>query len=326
MKKWIALLLAAMLTLGMAATALAEYPTAPIMVVVPYGAGGGTDLFARVMNDKMSQIIGGSIQTTNVTGGGGTNGATAVAVDAPKDGYTLGFCIYAPLVLMPMYGQTKYTLDDIEPICGAYSTLNVLAVAADSPYKTVEDIIDLIKSKNGSMPYGGSGTGNNQHLTMEEWFQQLGGEGWKMRCVAYTDGDAAEAVALISHEVEFAIMQAQGVKSYVEDGTLRVLMVFGDECPAWMTEANLGIPTSAEKGYKCSIVPIVGYWGPKGISQEVVDVISNAFKEAMEDEATAAAVKNLGLEFDYRPAEEYKQVLNDLAPVAEGLLKQLGLI
>ena len=325
MKKLTALLLACMLLLGMTSAALADYPTGPITVMVPYGAGGGTDLFARVMADKMSQILGSSMVVTNITGGGGTIGATEVAVNAPKDGYTLGFCIYAPLVLMPMYGQTSYKLEDIQPICGAYSTLNVLAVSASSPYQTVEDIIELIKSRNGSMPYGGSGTGNNQHLTMEEWFRQVG-EGWNMRCVAYTDGDAAEAVALMSGEVEFAIMQAQGVKSYVEDGSLRVLMVFGDECPAWMVEQNLGVPTSAEKGYKCSIVPIVGFWGPKGMPEEAVEVISNAFAEAMKDEKTAQAVKNLGLEFDYRPADEYAQVLNDLAPVAENLLKELGLI
>ena len=325
MKKWIALLLACMLLAGMTGAALADYPTGPITIMVPYGAGGGTDLFARVMTDKMSQILGVGMPVTNIIGGGGTNGATEVAVNQPKDGYYLGFCIYAPLVLMPMYGQTAYTLEDIQPICGAYSTLNVLAVSASSPYQTVEDIIELIKSRNGSMPYGGSGTGNNQHLTMEEWFRQVG-EGWNMRCVAYTEGDAAEAVALMSGEVEFAIMQAQGVKSYVEDGSLRVLMVFGDECPAWMTEQNLGIPTSAEKGYKCSIVPIVGFWGPKGMPEEAVQAINAAFVEAMKDEKTAQAVKNLGLEFDYRTPEEYAQVLNDLAPVAEGLLKELGLI
>ena len=326
MKKILALVLAAVMAVSMMAVAMADgYPSAPVNVVVPYGAGGGTDLFARVLTDKMSQILGQSITVTNLTGGGGTIGATEVAVNAPKDGYTLGFCIYAPLVLMPMYGQTAYTLEDIEPICGAYSTLNVLAVSADSPYQSVEDIIALIESNNGTMPYGGSGTGNNQHLTMEEWFQQVG-SGWKMKCVAYTDGDAAEAVALMSGEVQCAIMQAQGVKSYVEDGSLRVLMVFGDECPAWMVEQNLNVPTAAELGYKCSIVPIVGFWGPKGMPEEAVTAIADAFKQAMEDADTAAAVKNLGLEFDFRTPDEYAAVLNELAPVAEGLLKQLGLI
>lgn len=325
MKKWIALLLSVMLTLGMVSGALADYPTEPITVVVPYGAGGGTDLFARIICDKMSQIIGQPMVVTNVTGGGGTNGATEVAVNAAKNGYTLGFCIYAPLVLMPMYGQTQYELEDIEPICGSYSTLNVLAVSASSPYQSVDDIIELIKSKNGSMPYGGSGIGNNQHLTMEEWFQQIA-DGWNMKCVAYVDGDAAEAVALMSGEVEFAIMQAQGVKSYVEDGSLRVLMVFGDECPTWMNEQNLGIPTSASLGYTCSIVPIVGFWGPKGMPQEAVDKVNAAFAEAMKDEKVAEVIKNIGLEFDYRTPEEYAQVLQDLAPVAEGLLKKLGII
>ena len=326
MKKILALVMAAVMMLSMVGVAMADnYPSKPIRIVVPYGAGGGTDLFARVVANKMSEILGASIEVTNLTGGGGTIGATEVAVNADPDGYTLGFCIYAPLALMPLYGQTRYTLDDIQPICGAYSTLNVLAVSANSPYQTVEDIIELINSKGGSLPYGGSGTGNNQHLTMEEWLQQVG-EGYKMKCVAYTDGDAAEAVALMSGEVQFAIMQAQGVKSYVEDGSLRVLMVFGDERPLWMDQEGLIVPTTKELGYKCSIVPLVGFWGRKGIPQEAIDKISEAFRQAVEDPDTLAAVTNLGLEVDYRSSEEYQQILEELVPVAQDLLAQLGLI
>ena len=73
-------------------------------------------------------------------------------------------------------------------------------------------------------------------------------------------------------------------------------------------------------------MPIVGFWGPKGMPEEAVTAIADTFKQAMEDADTAAAVKNLGLEFDFRTPDEYAAVLNELAPVAEGLLKQLGLI
>lgn len=302
-----------------------DYPKGPVTIVVPYGAGGGTDLFCRVVTDKMSQTLGATFEVTNLTGGGGTIGATDVA-NAEPDGYKLGFCISAPLAVMPLYGETSYQLEDCQPICGAYSTLNVLAVSADSPIQNVDDLVAYIEENNGAVSYGGSGTGNIQHLTIEEWFQQAGTTDWNMTCVAYTDGDSAEAVALMSGEVPFAIMQSQGVKSYVEDHSLRVLMVFGEERPKWMEDAGLEVPTTKELGYSCTIAPLIGFWGPKGISQEVIDTISSAFYEATQDADTQAAVENLGLEFDYRTAEEYQTALEELKPVAEELLKQLGMI
>lgn len=302
-----------------------DYPKGPVTIVVPYGAGGGTDLFCRVVADKMSQTLGTSFEVTNLTGGGGTIGATDVA-NAQPDGYKLGFCISAPLAVMPLYGETSYQLEDCQTICGAYSTLNVLAVSADSPIQNVEDLVAYIEENNGALSYGGSGTGNIQHLTIEEWFQQAGTKDWNMTCVAYTDGDSAEAVALMSGEVPFAIMQSQGVKSYVEDNSLRVLMVFGEDQPKWMKDQGLDIPTTKDLGYSCTIAPLIGFWGPKGISQEVIDAISNAFYEATKDPETQKAIENLGLEFDYRTAEEYQKALEDLEPVAEELLKQLGMI
>ena len=299
-----------------------SYPKGPVTIVVPYGAGGGTDLFCRVVADKMSQTLGTSFEVTNLTGGGGTIGATDVA-NAQPDGYKLGFCISAPLAVMPLYGETSYQLEDCQTICGAYSTLNVLAVSA---IQNVEDLVAYIEENNGALSYGGSGTGNIQHLTIEEWFQQAGSADWNMTCVAYTDGDSAEAVALMSGEVPFAIMQSQGVKSYVEDNSLRVLMVFGEDRPKWMKDQGLEIPTTKDLGYSCTIAPLIGFWGPKGISQEVIDTISNAFYEATKDPDTQKAIENLGLEFDYRTAEEYEKALQDLEPVAEELLKQLGMI
>lgn len=301
------------------------YPKGPITVVVPYGAGGGTDLFCRVVADKMSQILGSPIEVTNVTGGGGTIGATEVA-NAPADGYKLGFCISAPLAVMPLYGETSYQMEDCQPICGAYSTLNVLAVSADSPIQNVDDLLAYIKENKGTLSYGGSGTGNIQHLTMEEWFNQVGDDSWNMTCVAYTDGDSAEAVALMSGEVPFAIMQGQGAKSYVEEGNLRALMVFGDTAPQWMKDDGLDVPTTADLGYTCSIAPLIGFWGPAGISQDVIDTISNAYAEAVKDPDTLKSIANLGLEVDYRTSEEYQSALEELVPVAKDLLTGLGMI
>ena len=301
------------------------YPEGPITVVVPYGAGGGTDLFARVVVDEMSKILGKPVEVTNLTGGAGTIGATDVA-EANPDGYKLYFGITTPLAIMPLYGETSYSVEDFQPICTAYSTVQAIVVANDSEIQDIQGLLDYIKENNNTVSYGGSGIGNLQHLNMEEWFAQVGDDSWNMTNVPYTDGDAAEAVALMSGEVPFAVAQSHGIKSYVEDGSLRVLMVFSDRLPQWMVDDGLDVPLVTDLGYKYSLAGVIGFCAPAGVPEEVVTKIDNAFAQAIQNEEVLAKIANLGLEVDYRQVDEYNKILAEQAPVAEQLLKDLGLI
>ena len=114
--------------------------------------------------------------------------------------------------------------------------------------------------------------------------------------------------------------------SFVEEGNLRVLMVFGDDRPQWMKDENVEAPTTKELGYDCTIAPIIGFLGPAGIDQTVIDTISNAFEEAVQDEDVLESINNLGLEVDFCNTEDYTKALEELTPVAEELLQKLGMI
>ncbi|MCR4672983.1 MAG: tripartite tricarboxylate transporter substrate binding protein [Lachnospiraceae bacterium] len=302
-----------------------DYPKAPITVVVPYGAGGGTDLFARVIVDKMSEILGQPVEVVNKPGGGATIGATEVA-NAKPDGYTLGFSVSSPLILMPLYGETTYSFEDFQPICSAYSNSYVLCVSADSDIQTVDDLLEKIKADGGKFSYNTAGVGNYEHLTIEEWCQQLDIENLQTTNVPYTDGDSAQALALMSHEMEVGVLQMQGAKSYVEEGNIRVIMAFGDKCPQWIIDDGLDVPTTEELGYKCTISPIIGFYAPAGIDESVITAIDNAYAQTIQDEEVLKAIANIGLEIDYRQVDEYTQMLEDGRPVMEELLKGLGMI
>lgn len=307
------------------ATGTSNFPKSAISVIVPFSAGGGTDLFARIVVDSMSKTLGVPVEVVNKPGGAATIGATEVSA-AAKDGYTVGFSISTPLCVNPHYGQTSYGFEDFTPICNGYTVLHGIYVAGDSPIQTIDDLIKFINDKNGVVSYAGSGTGNMQHLCLEEWAAQANPEGtWELTNVPY-DGDPEEIVALMSGELPFATLQVHGAKAAVEAGNVRCLMIFGDPTPAWIVSGNYNIPNSTELGYTNEIKGVVGFYGPKDMDAEAVAAISAACKAALEDPAVVEAVANIGLEPDYRDSDAYGEALSGLVPVAGRMLVELGFI
>lgn len=306
-------------------TSNSSYPKSTIQVIVPFSAGGGTDLFARIVVDKMSQLLGVPVEVVNVPGGSATIGTTQVATAAP-DGYTIGFSISTPLCITPLLGETSYTLEHMQPICNGYTVLHGIFVSADSPIQDIDDLIDYINENNGVVSYAGSGTGNMQHLCLEEWAAQADPDDtWELTNVPY-DGDPEEIVALMSGEAPFATLQVHGAKSAVEAGNIRCIMIFGDSTPNWITEGGYYGPNSVELGYECQVKGLTGFYGPGGMDEEIVNTLAAAVEEAMQDESVIESINNIGLEPDYRDPATYQSGLEELVPVAEELLHTLGFI
>ena len=140
------------------------------------------------------------------------------------------------------------------------------------------------------------------------------------------DGDPEEIVALMSGELPFATLQVHGAKSAVEAGNVRCIMIFGDTTPQWMTDGGYFGPNSVELGYECRVKGLVGFYGPAGMSADAVKVLSDAFHQAVQDEGVLESIANIGLEPDYRDTEAYTAGLEELVPVADELLHQLGFI
>lgn len=306
---------------------VSDYPKQSIKVVVPFSAGGGTDLFARIVCEAMGTELGVPMEVINVPGGSASIGTTQV-VDSPADGYNLGFCVSSPLCIVPFFGEATYTLDDIQPIACAYNTLQVLVVNSDSGIKTIDDLIAYINDNGGACSYACAGTGNFQHLCMEEWVKQAG-DNWNLTVVPY-DGDSDQIAAVMSGEVPFAIIQLHAAKSAVEAGNILPVMVFGNTETKWITDwsknAGIEVPTSVSRGWTASMQGVVGFWGPKGISDDVIQKINDAFVAVKDDPDVVKAINNIGLEVEYHDTKEYTEILNNLKPIAGQLLQELGFI
>lgn len=293
------------------------YPTKPITVVVPFSAGGTTDLAARILADNLPNYMdNATVVVTNITGGSGTIGATEAA-NAEPDGYTLGFSAVATLSIQPLFGQTSYTLDSVKPLCNVYTMPQVIVVPADAPYNTVDEFIDYLKGKD-TVNYAIAGRGTVQHLVCAEWMAQAGVDAIDL---SYAGGPE-QATAILSGECEFGALQASDAIRYVEAGQLKIMLNLSDFVPSWISD----VPTTVSLGYTSSIGSCVGLWAPAELDDEIAAKLSSAVEQCLKDEKVIEQFANIGIETEYLDAEAYGQKLNDTSDAAKKLMTDMGLI
>jgi tripartite-type tricarboxylate transporter receptor subunit TctC len=143
----------------------ADFPTRPVSIVVPFGAGGTTDLLARLLGGEMSKELGQAIVVVNKAGAGGVIGAAEVA-SARNDGYTLGMLPVGPLTTQPNLQRLQYGPESFDYVCMVYSNPQVLLVRQDSPFRTVADLLAYAKQNPGRVNYGSTGVGSVPHLAV----------------------------------------------------------------------------------------------------------------------------------------------------------------
>ena len=164
---WAAAVVATMLAAGGAASAQSSFPSKPVHIFVPYAAGGGVDILARTLGDVVSRQWGQTVVVENRPGAGGVVASQAL-VSAPADGYTLIVVASGHATNPFLYPKIPYdTFKDFTPISLLASSPNILLVRADSPFKTLSDVIAQAKAKPGSLSFAHAGTGTSTHLAGE---------------------------------------------------------------------------------------------------------------------------------------------------------------
>lgn len=293
------------------------YPTKPITIVVPFGAGGTTDIAARILADNLPQYLdNATIVVSNITGGSGTIGTTEVT-SATADGYTLGCSAAATMAIQPLFGQTSYTLDSIKPICNIYTMPQVIVASADAPYNTVDEFIEYLKGQD-SVNYAIAGRGTVQHLVCVEWMNQAGVTASDL---SYSGG-SEQATAILSGECEFGALQASDAIRYVEAGQLKILLNLSDFVPSWISE----VPTTVSLGYTSSIGSCVGLWAPAATDDAIVEKLAAAIDECLQDEKVMEQFANIGIETQYLNGADYGAKLSDTSAAAKELMASIGLI
>jgi tripartite-type tricarboxylate transporter receptor subunit TctC len=284
--------LACLATLASAALPLraqSRWPSKPITYVVPFAAGGTTDVLARTFGQRLSVLLGQPVVVENKPGAGGNVGSAFVAKAAP-DGYTiLGGTISSHSINVSLYPNMPYDpIKDFVPIALFGTLPNVLVVKADSPFKTVADVIAAAKAKQ-NLSYSSSGAGTSQHLS-GELFKNMAGV--DILHVPYK-GSAPSMQALLGDQVTMCFENILSCIPLIQSGKLRALAVTSATRASGLPD----VPTVAESGLKgFEIVSWQGVFAPAGTPQPVVDQLSSTIMQIIREPEIKAKLLGLGLE------------------------------
>lgn len=258
------------------ASAAEAFPNRSITLIVPYPAGGATDLLARPLADEAKKSLGQTVVIDNRAGGGGAVGVGAIVGKKP-DGYLLSVAVES-LHRNSFINKLPFdTVKDLTPIIAFSGNLYGICVRADSPHKTLKDLLNYAKANPGKLSYMASGVGTSGHISMEELAVKAGN--LKLSHIP-SKGDQESSAALLGGHVD-AISTSAGFIPLVEAGQLRLLATYTSK----RTKKFPNVPTVDELGYGVVQEAPIGIFGPKGMSADVVKILHDAFKKAMDSEA-----------------------------------------
>lgn len=252
------------------------YPAKPIRVFVPFPAGGGTDLIARDVTNRLATTLGWSFVVENKPGSGGNLGVDAAA-KSPADGYTIALGQSSNLAINPtLYGKMPYdSVKDLTPIALVASAPLVIVVSSESPFKSLAEIVAAAKARPGSLNFASPGSGTVAHLT-SELLQKTAGI--KTTHVPYKG--AAQAVTdLIGGQVQIYASSVPTLLGHIKNGKVRPIAVTSAERVDDLPQ----VPTVAESGYKgFESVTWFGFVGPAGVPQPVVAKLNAEINKALQ--------------------------------------------
>lgn len=299
--------LAAALALGAAMPAALAQSSKPIRLVVPFPAGGATDLFARTLSQKMGERLGTSIVIDNKPGAGGSLGSD-MAAKATADGQTLLFTTTSTHSIGPAIGaKLPYdTVRDFTPIAHVGNAPSIMLVPNSSPAKTVKEWIEYAKKNPGKLNYASSGNGTIVQLTAELFKAQAG---VFVTHIPYK-GTGLAIPDLVAGQLDVLFDSLPTGMPHVRDGRLRALAV----TTLKRTPLAPDLPPVADTlpGFESSTW--FGLYGPKGLPAEVVNRVNAAANQALSDPEVRAKLTTLGIEpVTSTPAQFAKMVADDQA-------------
>ena len=279
-------------SLAIAGTAWADaYPSKPIRLVVPFPAGGATDIFARAVAGKLGERLATSIVVDNKPGAGGTIGSE-IGAKAVPDGYTLLLTTSSTHAIGPSFataGKLPYdAVADFTPIAHLGNAPSIVLVPNNSPAKTMREFVDLARKNPGRLNYASSGNGTVVHLGTEH-FKSMAG--LYMVHIPYR-GTALAIPDLVSGKLDLLIDSLPSGLPHVKEGRLRALAITSLKRSPLMPE----LPPVADTVPGYESVTWFGLYGPKGLPAEVVTRVNAAVNQALQDADVKDRLARLGIE------------------------------
>jgi tripartite-type tricarboxylate transporter receptor subunit TctC len=306
--------LAAGLLLALAAQAQ-SFPTKPVTLIVPWPAGGSTDIYFRKLGEVTARHLGQPLVIENKPGGSGMNGPATMAMTARPDGYTISQLTISAFRVPHMQKVDWDPIKDFTYIIGLAGYTFGVVVRADSPFKTFNDLLTYARANPGKLSYATPGTGTSLHLAMEEVAAKAGVQFLHIPFKGYADG----AIALMGGHVMVQV-DSTGWAKQVDAGAQRLLATLGDKRTRW------GAPTVKELGVDTVSNSPYGLVGPKGMPREVVKVLHDAFKKSLDDPEYLKVLAQLDQPAWYMPSEDYAQWAVGMLKAERATIERVGLL
>jgi tripartite-type tricarboxylate transporter receptor subunit TctC len=285
------------------------FPTRPVQVVVPATAGGPVDTAVRMIAPALEMALGQSVVLLNRPGASGTVGMHDVAIAEPN-GYTIGQGVNSIFTITRISGTTvPFTLDDFN-LLGNYATdVSVLAVSADAPWRTLDDIVDYVHSNPGKLNYASAGVGTVSSLSMQALAHHF-----KLTMVAVPfQGGAQLTTAILGRQVDIGMVPYTTGAAMFETGKLRALVTTAPKRLPKLPD----VPTLAEKGITANgLNLIMGLYAPRGLSDGIRGTLVDAVAKAAKDPSFVAKIEAIGLFGQYEdPAKARSRLESEYADI-----------
>lgn len=278
------------------------FPNKPVRLIVTYPPGGSSDLMGRLMAKKLSELWGQPVIVENKGGAAGSIGMDFAARQAP-DGYSFVLGNFGPALVNPLMSKVSYSMEkDFIPISLTASGPNVLVVPANSPYKSLQDLLDAAKAKPNALNFGTSGPGSMSHIATEMIMRQ---SGVQMTHVPYKGGGLA-LVDLMAGQIDFIVSDALPAAEHIKSGKLRPLAITSGS----RTPLVPGVPTFSEGGLPGFVA--LTWWGvflPAATPKDIQDKYYSSLVKVMGDPEIKERFAAMGVQAQATTPEEFKAYL-----------------
>ena len=295
----------------------AAYPTRPVRFIVPFGAGGGPDLTARVLATALSAQLGQALVIDNRPGAAGTIG-TELIVRAVPDGYTIGFGSVSTMAINPaMLDKLPYdAIADTQKVVVTYHAPNLLAVTTALPAKSVKELVDLAKASPGKLSFGSNGSGTSGHLSGELFKYMTGTQ------IVHVPYKAAQQVItdLAANQIQVTFNNIGALLPHVKSGRLRGLGVTGLK----RSPAVPDLPAIAETIPRFEATVWSGVITPRGVHRAIIDRLQIEINKALATPAVADKYTSMGYEPGGGTPQEFETFARSEAAKWGGVVKRSG--
>ena len=279
------------------------FPTKPVRFIVTYPPGGSSDLMGRLMAKKLNDLWGQPVIVENKSGAAGSIGME-YAARQPADGYAFVLGNIGPALINPLISKVTYNMEkDFIPIALVSAGPNVLVVPANSPYKTVQDLLNAAKAKPNTLNFGTSGSGSMSHIATEMMMREAN---IKMTHVPYKGGGLA-LIDLMAGQIDFIVSDALPAAEHIKSGKIRPLAITSTA----RTSLVPGVPTFSEAGLPGFAA--LSWWGiylPTGTPKDIQDKYHAALVKIMGDPEIIERFANLGVQAQATSMQEFKSFLS----------------